>query len=84
MGDNEIMKTFFGRTIVFGGITIESRAYNAEKVEFYIDNELKYIDNSSPYSWKFDETCFGKHEIKIVAYGKETKEAKISVFIFNI
>ncbi|MEM2388116.1 MAG: C25 family cysteine peptidase, partial [Candidatus Thermoplasmatota archaeon] len=84
IGDNEIMKTIFGRTIIFGGITIEARAYNAERVEFYIDNYLKYSDDSAPYLWKFDEPCFGRHQIKVVAYGKEIKEAKISVFIFNI
>lgn len=84
IGDKEIIKTFSGKTIIIGKITIEARAYNAEKVEFYIDNELKYVDTSEPYSWTFDEFLIGKHEIKLVAYGKERKEEKMNVFIINI
>jgi len=44
-----------------------------EKVEFYIDEDIKHIDYNHPYSWTWDEFSFGRHKIKVVAYGGEEK-----------
>jgi len=78
-----------GNTIIIGKITIETDVYSSEgvnKVEFYVDEKLKYNDSEQPYLWVWDETAFGNHEIKVVAYDKEGNkgEDKIDVTIFNI
>jgi len=83
--DREIMPA--SETIILGKITVEANASaNAEKVEFYIDDELKYVDAAIPYSWTWNEFAFGKHEVKVVAYGMDGNiaEDEIDVMIFNI
>lgn len=80
--DREIMQT--GKTIVVGEITIEVET-NGNRVEFYIDDELKYVDSEKPYEWTWNEFAIGKHEIKVIAYDKgNTVEDKINVVIFNL
>ncbi len=79
-----IMPTLFGRTIILGKINVEVTAYNVDKVEFYVDDELKHIDEDEPFEWLWDETVFGKHTIKVKGYGEGEAEDEISFFIFNI
>ena len=85
IGNSEIMKTLFGNTLVFGKIDIEVTAYNVEKVEFYIDGELKYTATEEPFTWTLDETLFGRHTIKVIGYGEEKQaEQEMDILIFNI
>jgi len=70
--DRDILSISSDKAIVIGGITIEVET-NGKRVEFYIDNELKYEDDEQPYSWTWDEFSFGRHKIKVVAYGGEEK-----------
>ena len=86
LNDNKLFPLFF-TTIIFGPITVKATvAGTAEKVEFYIDNTLKNTDFTEPYSWKWGETVFFKHTIKVKAYStrKTIAEAETPVFIFNI
>ena len=63
-------------TIIIGYITIwaeanASEGKEIEKVEFYIDDELKFTDIYKPYSWVWLETPTGlqsRHTIKVIAY----------------
>ncbi len=83
--DREIMPA--SKTMILGKITVQVNASGgAEKVEFYIDDELKYEDNEAPFSWQWNEFAVGIHEIKVVAYNSEGNEAedKLNVMIFNI
>jgi len=43
---------------------------NINKVNFYIDNKLKYTDYAKPYNWTWDEKTLLKfrHTIKVIAY----------------
>lgn len=73
-------------TFVIGSIDIEVTVIDSgiiDRVEFYIDNELKTIDDSEPYVWRWSECEQRKfiHKINVVAYdstGKQTSE-EISV-----
>jgi hypothetical protein len=38
------------------------------RVEFYIDERLKYIDEQEPYEWLWDEITFGAYTLKVIAY----------------
>lgn len=44
---------------------------SAQKVEFYIDGNLKETVTSKPYIWTWSEIKFGKHKIKVIAYDYE-------------
>ncbi|MCD6222317.1 MAG: hypothetical protein J7K12_01360, partial [Thermoplasmata archaeon] len=74
------------KPIIIGRITVEAIVYpQASKVEFYIDDELKYEDESPPYQWQWNAASIGKHEIKVIAYnGKNKAEDKKDVFKIGI
>lgn len=65
--DREILH--IGKTVAIGRITVEVNAKNANKIEFYVDDELKFIDDISPYQWIWIEISFGKYELKVIAHG---------------
>jgi len=82
--DREIMTIGGNRTIIVGAITVKAYT-NGDRVEFYIDGVLKNTDTEKPYQWTWDETAFGVHEIKAIAYGNEGNATdKRDVFIFNL
>ena len=58
-------------TIIIGKITIETSVYSSkgvDKVEFYVDGNLKFTDHEAPYEWLWDEFAIGEHEIKVITY----------------
>ena len=80
-----IMPSRHARTIVIGKINVNVSAYNVNKVEFYFDNELKFVDDEPPYSWTCDEKAFFSHQIKVIGYGNESSaEDTLNLLIFNI
>jgi len=84
--DREIMP--FPETLIIGKITVETEVYDAEseieKVEFYVDNELKETTREQ-YEWLWDETTIGSFTIKAVAYDNAGNAAtdEQMVWIFN-
>jgi hypothetical protein len=50
-------------------------------VEFYIDDEIRYVDKEKPYEWLWDELAVGWHEIKVTA---NDAIDGIDVFILNV
>jgi len=76
----------FAFPLIIGKITVETAVYpQANKVEFYVDNEIKFTDETPPYEWQWNEFAIGWHEIKVVAYKNErTAEDEMGVWIFNI
>jgi len=74
--------------IIIGKITIKADAFDESgisKVEFYVDDVLKFVDRDKPYSWLWNDFAVGSHEIKVVAYDNEGNmaESKANVIIFN-
>ena len=77
----------FAFPLIIGKITIETNVYpnGIEKVEFYVDNEIKFTDENPPYSWQWNEFAIGWHEIKVVAYKNGgVTEDEIRVCIVNV
>jgi hypothetical protein len=76
--------------LIIGAITIEVEAIDAmsevEKVEFYIDDELRSSDCIVPYEWLLDETIFFDHTIAAVAYDVvgHTATDEIVIMIFHL
>lgn len=81
----------FYRAEIVGSIDIKVYTHNywygsvhAEKVEFYIDGNLKATIVSEPYTWRWSKPTLGKHAIKIIAYDYEGNTAtdEIDVWAF--
>ena len=83
--DREIMPIHIDNAIVIGRISIKANS-NGDIAEFYIDDELKYVDEETPFEWMWDEFATGEHKIKVIAYDNEENTAtdEIEVTIFNI
>jgi hypothetical protein len=80
----------FIKTRIIGPIDIEAYVgdswygqASAEKVEFYIDNELKATLTTEPFLWTWTEKRFGKHTIKVVAYDSEGKSVTQEKEVFK-
>lgn len=77
------------KTVILGPVYIVANIESlvgVDKVEFYIDYKLKYIDDSMPYKWFWDETVYGRHILRVIAYDIEGNIAtdQLKVIIFNI
>jgi parallel beta-helix repeat protein len=88
--NREIMPTITGNTIIIGKITVtvdaQDKASGIDKVEFYIDDVLKNVDDDAPYQWEWDEPAFFKHILKAVAYDNAGNHAsdQMDIMIFNL
>jgi hypothetical protein len=84
--DQEIVT--FPISLVIGEITIEVEAWDVDsgirKVEFYIDDELKTTDTSSPYEWLWDETIFGQHIIKVIPYDNAGNTVTDEIIVWKL
>ncbi|NQT78983.1 MAG: SBBP repeat-containing protein [Candidatus Aminicenantes bacterium] len=67
---------------VWIAVTAESE-FGINKVEFYIDDELKATRTEAPYIYDWDTSSYpnGSHEIKAVAYNSDLKSAETSISI---
>ena len=84
--DKEIMPMKI--SVIIGKITIVVDAFDEDginKVEFYIDDVLKFTDHDKPYSWIWNEFTIGWHVIKVVACDNEGNKAedRINVIALN-
>ncbi|KAA0003512.1 MAG: hypothetical protein FE048_01365 [Thermoplasmata archaeon] len=73
--------------LVIGEIIIQARSSqdSIDRVEFYIDGEIRSVDYEAPYTWLWDEKIVGGHTVKAVAYDKVGNIAtdEQGVWIFN-
>jgi hypothetical protein len=87
-----IFKAQFRNTFLIGRVTIEAIAEddsNIQKVEFYIDGELKHEDNDAPYEYSFKKIdrikhIIRRHTIKVVTYDDTDKTASSSIDVIAI
>jgi len=78
----------FNKVRIIGKIDIEAYVYDdwfgqgeVERVEFYIDGNLKETIFYEPFIWTWNEVKIGKHTIKVIAYDfeGETSSKEIEV-----
>ena len=83
--NKKIIPLFF--TLIIGEIDIEVNAsdylYGIDRVEFYIDDEIKSTDTSEPYSWTWDEMVFFRHTIKAIAYNNAGNSASDEIVVWK-
>ena len=76
-------------TIIIGQITVEvdtsDETSGIDKVEFYIDDELKNADDEGPYEWTWGH-AFWQHALKVIAYDNagNTASDEQTVWIFGL
>jgi len=74
-------------TIIIGSIEIEVNASDEisgiDRVEFYIDEELRKTDENEPYNWKWSSKEFFKHTIKIVAFDKALNSVNSELVVWK-
>jgi len=73
-------------SVVEGSTNVVVNATSADgvnRIEFYVDNSLKFTDYSSPYSWTFNttEVSDGGHEIKVVGYSNSGSSATATTWV---
>jgi len=78
--DRAIMPLFGNKAVIIGRITITVTATDdvsgIDKVQFYIDGELKAELNSTPYEWQWNEMAIGSHVITVKAYDNAGNKAE--------
>lgn len=64
-------------SIVIGAVNVEVDTGNTsiDKVEFYVDNELKENDTTTPYEWIWNERMIVPpiHSLKVVGYDNDVE-----------
>jgi len=82
------------KAIIIGGLEIEALVHDywyspnpltVEKVEFYIDDQLKSIVTIPPYSykWRLGGIIKHKHTIKVMAYDKDENCAEDEITVWK-
>jgi len=73
-------------TVVIGRLEVSAKANIPskviEKIEFYVDGELMFTDDSEPFKWTWSRSPGFSHILKVVAYydSKETFTKEIPVW----
>ncbi len=81
IGDSRILPFF--KPFIIGQITIQVDAtqepYGIDRVEFYIDGEIRATVTEIPYQWTWSTKAFFKHTIKVWAYDTSGKCSMASI-----
>ena len=78
----------FPFTLIIGNIEIESRinglSDDVDRVEFYLDGEMKHYAEDEPYIWLWNKPAFFKHNIKLKAYYSEKNTLEQSITVWKL
>ena len=74
LNDYKIRQYMFRKPLIIGKLNITINADDDKSgidyVEIYINSDKRLKDSSIPFSWLWDEKCFGKYIIKAEAVDK--------------
>jgi leucyl aminopeptidase len=83
-----LMPLPFGATVVLGGLIITAEASDEvsgmDRIEFYIDGELKATDTQIPYEFVWDEPALFRHSLNVQAYDQAGNYASIERHVWTI
>jgi len=82
------LKIPFFTNFIIGKIDVEADApdclFGINRVEFYVDDELKVIDYTEPYSWKWDEQeLFLLYTITVIIYDNAGNSAADEIGVWK-
>jgi hypothetical protein len=73
--------------VIIFGVTVEAEAYDNEsdidRVEFYADGELKYVDEEAPYTWTWKERSSGRISVDVVAFDNANNNASQTISVLK-
>jgi hypothetical protein len=89
--DKSIIYRPLAQTTIFGKITIKLEVFDNEsginRVEIFIDDELKTTIIPPYYEWMWDDRAFSTHTIKVIAYdnvnNSATEELSVKIISFG-
>ncbi len=85
IGDRIMLEVPCFFTLIIGKINIEVDASDEisgiDKVEFYIDEDLKFNDTEEPFNWIWAERAFFRHKIKVVVFDNAGNSASDEIRI---
>jgi hypothetical protein len=89
LGGREILPIPTKLPVILGNMPVEvnpEAEYGIEWTEFYVDDELQAVDDEVPYTWLWDESAWGRHEVKVIAYNAlgKTRCGTRMVWIANL
>lgn len=87
MFNKSLFPIFLDSTMVIGDIRIQINVEGfdqVEKVEFYIDEELKNVDYHEPFQWVWDERVFDRQVITVLAMGENGNTASDEIAVLKI
>ncbi len=65
-------KAPFPFTFILGKFTVEAQVNgevtSVEKIDFYIDGQLRYTDTQAPFTWLWSSPSIFRHTLKVAAY----------------
>jgi hypothetical protein len=77
INDNPFLNLAYHRTIILRDIMVKANVKPGnspiEKVEFYYDNKLQFVDTEEPYNWMLDRFSFFIHRLNVKAYDQSGK-----------
>jgi len=66
---------------IIGPLTVTLNASNTDTVEFYLDDELQFVDEELPFEWEL-QASYGLHTIEVFGYNEHNaSKAVIDVFV---
>lgn len=87
-GDTQIIELDGYRTVVFGHALVRIAAYGSRAVErviFYLDGEIRGVDETAPYEHEYSKIALFTHDIKIEVQGGNSADmAQVSMVMFNL
>ncbi len=86
--DRELPLEFLEHPLIIGRVTVKVNATSdpvgaIENVEFYLDNDRKFIDEEAPYESKWRSWKFGKYLLKVVVNAKYGYKASDEIEILK-
>jgi hypothetical protein len=79
----------FPFTIAVGSLTVNASvngdfADTIDVVDFYVDGQLVFSDDSFPFSWKWDSFSAGFHTLKVDAFADGSLLSSASQEVFKL
>lgn len=79
--------SYLPKTIILGKIDVEAEVNGiydeVEKVEFYIDDQLKYTDYEDPYEWSWEQRSFFRHDVETKVFFDDNTSAIDNVVVWK-
>jgi hypothetical protein len=73
---------------IIGTVTINANAYDTEydidRVEFLVDDVVRNIDFTAPYSWRWSTLSIFPHKISVTAYNSVGNCSKVYINVYKL